>query len=77
MEMEKFATDNGFKYEKDWHKDYNRYRHRHSIGYYTYKMKKDSVIANIRFDEKEDVVIITSYTVSREGITIDELEEVL
>jgi len=69
--MKKFAGENGFEFQKDWHS--SSYR-RHNPGYYTYSMKKENIKANIVFNEEKNKVIITSYTITKEGITIEDLK---
>lgn len=71
--MRKFADDNDFEFAKNYHSSRSRY----SNSYYTYSMSKGNIIARIFYSEEKKKVVITSYSVVKENITMEELESIL
>lgn len=74
-EMKNFAEENGFQFEKNWH----RYQSKGfgSDGYYTYNMYKTfggkKTTARISYNREKEQVEISSYTISKKDIKVEDL----
>ena len=68
-ELQKFAEENGFELKEEYH----RSRYGTMDYYYTYSMVKGNVTANILYSELKKKVIIASYTVKKDNISVEEL----
>jgi len=68
--VQKYAEENGYEFEEK--KDYNR---SYTNCYRTYTLLKGSVSAKVSCSD-DLIIVINSYTIKKDGITIEELSEV-
>jgi hypothetical protein len=74
--IEHFAKNNGYEFCEKYH---SRSNGRGNVlpGWTTYYMKKGNLRADLVYNNDMDTVVILNYTVTKEGISLKDLEKVI